>query len=97
MTVLPVAGTTPVARPTPPTPPAAAAPAGPTGFASALDAVSKAGAQADALGTDVATGRLQDVHEFMAASSKAQLAVELTVALRNRAVEAYQEIMRMQV
>lgn len=97
MAVAPVGGAAPVVRATPPTPPVAAAPAGGTGFAGALDAVARAGAQADQLGTQVATGQLQDVHEFMAASSKAQLAVELTVAVRNRAVEAYQEIMRMQV
>ena len=66
-------------------------------FASGLEAVSKMQETADQLGTQVATGSLQDVHEFMAASAKANLAVELTVAVRNKAVEAYQEIMRMQV
>ena len=70
---------------------------GKTDFASGLEAVSKMQETADQLGTQVATGRLQDVHEFMAAAAKANLAVELTVAVRNKAVEAYQEIMRMQV
>ena len=66
-------------------------------FGAGLDAVSKATQHADALGQQVATGQLQDIHQFMAASTKASLAVELTVAIRNKAVEAYQEIMRMQV
>jgi flagellar hook-basal body complex protein FliE len=66
-------------------------------FAAGLDAVTKATQHADALGQQVATGQLQDIHQFMAASAKANLAVELTVAIRNKAVEAYQEIMRMQI
>ena len=66
-------------------------------FASGLQAVDKAMQQADALGQQVATGQLKDVHQFTAAAAKANLAMELTVAVRNRAVEAYQEIMRMQV
>ncbi len=59
--------------------------------------MSKLTQKADSLAEGVATGDLQDVHQFTAAAAKAQLGVELTVALRNRAVEAYQEIMRMQV
>ena len=47
--------------------------------------------------TGVATGQITDIHQFTTAAAKAQLGVELTVAVRNRAVEAYQEIMRMQV
>ena len=74
-----------------------AAPSGKSTFADGLEAVTKATQQADALGQQVATGQLQDIHQFMAASAKANLAVELTVAVRNKAVEAYQEIMRMQV
>jgi len=45
----------------------------------------------------LATDRLTDIHDYTTAATKAQLGVQLTVALRNRAVEAYQEIMRMQV
>lgn len=66
-------------------------------FTKSLEAVAQLEAKADALGTQVATGQLQDVHDFMAAAAKATLGVQLTVAIRNRAVEAYQEIMRMQV
>lgn len=45
----------------------------------------------------LATGDLVDVQQFTAASAKASLAVELTAAVRNRAVDAFSEIMRMQV
>ena len=71
--------------------------AGASAFAESLESVSKLTQKADNLAEGVATGGLQDVHQFSAAAAKAQLGVELTVALRNRAVEAYQEIMRMQV
>jgi flagellar hook-basal body complex protein FliE len=71
--------------------------AGALDFAKGLEAVSQATAEADALGAKVATGELQDIHQFMAAQAKASLSMELTVAVRNKAVEAYQEIMRMQV
>ena len=69
----------------------------PGAFANALNSVSNLTGTADSLAEGVATGSLTDVHQFTAAAAKAQLGVELTVALRNRAVEAYQEIMRMQV
>ncbi len=72
-------------------------PAGGSAFADALKDVGKLTGTADQLAEGVATGTLTDVHQFTAAAAKAQLGVELTVALRNRAVEAYQEIMRMQV
>ena len=66
-------------------------------FADSLSSVSNLTSNTDALAQQLATGQLTDIHQFTAAAAKAQLGVELTVAVRNRAVEAYQEIMRMQV
>ncbi len=53
--------------------------------------------QADTLAVKAATGDLTDVHDYMIASTEASVATELTVAVRNKAVEAFNEIMRMQV
>ncbi|MCW2599385.1 MAG: Flagellar hook-basal body complex protein FliE [Frankiales bacterium] len=66
-------------------------------FADSLNSVTQLTNGADQLAESVATGTLTDVHQFATAAAKAQLGVELTVALRNRAIESYQEIMRMQV
>ena len=93
MAIPPIGGIAPVV----PTGVAPASSAPKVDFMGALDSVTKATAEADALGKQVATGELQDIHQFMAAQAKASLAMELTVAVRNRAVEAYQEIMRMQI
>lgn len=42
-------------------------------------------------------GELTDVHQLMIESQKALLGLELTVQIRDKAVEAYQEMMRLQV
>ena len=51
----------------------------------------------DSLAVQAATGDLKDVHDYMIASTRSGVAAEMTVAVRNRAVEAFSEIMRMQV
>jgi len=42
-------------------------------------------------------GQMQDVHQLFIASEKASLNLELTVQIRNKMIEAYQEIMRTQI
>jgi flagellar hook-basal body complex protein FliE len=53
--------------------------------------------QASDLTTKAATGQIDNIHDVTIASEKAKLALELTVSIRDKAVEAYQEIMRMQI
>lgn len=43
------------------------------------------------------TGNVEDIHQVMIAAEKANVALQLTVQIRNKVIEAYQEIMRMQV
>lgn len=64
---------------------------------SALDSVNTSQQVADGLAQQASTGSLTDVHDYMIASTQAQLATELTVAVRNRALESFQSIMSMQV
>jgi flagellar hook-basal body complex protein FliE len=62
-----------------------------------LNQVSQLEHNTDAVTQSVATGGGAQIHDLMIASTKAQLGVDLLVQVRNKAVEAYQEIMRLQV
>ena len=44
-----------------------------------------------------AVGDLESVSDYMIAATEAQLATEITVAVRDRAISAFNDIMRMQV
>lgn len=66
-------------------------------LARGVDSLQAMQSTADGLAVAAATGDLTDVHDFMIASTQAQLATELTVAVRNKALEAFSEIMRMPI
>jgi flagellar hook-basal body complex protein FliE len=79
----------------------AGAAGGPNGdFASmlskGLESVQTAQSKAGDLAVQVANGTLQDPAQYTMASTEAALGLQLTMAIRNKAVEAFQEIMRMQ-
>lgn len=57
-----------------------------------VDAMQKAAEQA---ATDFAEGRSHDIHGTLVTLGKADVAFRLLGAVRNRALEAYREIMRM--
>ena len=42
-------------------------------------------------------GQMQDVHQLLLTAEKSSLNLELTVQIRNKVIEAYQEIMRTQI
>ena len=54
-------------------------------------------ADADRSAEQITTGQAQARHSAMATLNKASLALDLTVQVRNKAIESYQEIMRMQM
>ena len=66
-------------------------------LATSLDQLQSTQATADTLAQQAATGNLQDVSDYMVASNEASLATQTVVTLKNQAVSAFNEIMRMPV
>ena len=61
-----------------------------------LEGVQASQTNANNLAVQVADGTLQDPAQYTMAATEASLALDLTMAIRNKAVDAFQEIMRMQ-
>lgn len=51
----------------------------------------------DKMNAALAAGQVEDVSQVILASQKAEIALQLTLQLRNRAISATQELLRMQV
>ena len=66
-------------------------------LAAAFDQLQGAQNTSNQLATQAATGDLRDVHDYMIAANEAKLATDVVVTIKNKAVEAFNEIMRMPV
>ncbi|WP_050181457.1 flagellar hook-basal body complex protein FliE [Domibacillus robiginosus] len=62
-----------------------------------LNNVMKTEAESNSLTTKMVNGENVDLHQVMAAAQKSGITMQLTLEVRNKAVEAYQEMMRMQM
>ena len=63
----------------------------------AIDGMQSAQANADNLATQAATGSLTNVSDYMVAADEANIQTQLTAAVRNNALQAFQQIMGMQL
>ncbi len=66
-------------------------------FESAIEDVRQAQWELDEQQYLLATGQVDDAHAVSIAAAEAQLTVDLLVQLRNSAVEAYNEIIRLNI
>jgi len=62
----------------------------------AIDELRSLQSESDTLKVAAVTGDLDDIHAAMIASSRAAVTLELVAAVRNKGVDAFNEIMRMQ-
>lgn len=63
----------------------------------AVQAVDDAQNEADEQATKLVTGEAENLHDVIIATEEASIMLSLAQQVRNRAVEAYQEIMRTQI
>lgn len=71
-----------------------------SGFAAALtgavDNLQQLQSTSNTLAIQAVTGDLNDIHTATIASTRAQVTLELVAAVRNKGVDAFNEVMRMQ-
>lgn len=66
-------------------------------LADAINKVNEAQLKADELTRQFLVGEVQDIHQVTIAMQEARLTMQLALEVRNKVVEAYQEIARMQI
>ncbi|UQD51704.1 flagellar hook-basal body complex protein FliE [Bacillus methanolicus] len=62
-----------------------------------IDKMNEAQNQSDLMTEKLARGENVDLHQVMIAAQKASITLQATIEIRNKVIEAYQEVMRMQV
>lgn len=60
-----------------------------------LDSLAAMDGTTSSLAAQAATGDLENIHDYVIAAQEMQTATELTTTIRNKALEAFSEIMRM--
>lgn len=63
----------------------------------AIGAAEEASVENQRINAELLAGETDDLHTALIASQKAQLTLSLAVQIRNKAVDAYNDIMRMQL
>lgn len=97
---MPIAPIGPVV-PTAPTAPVVAATSSTSGgfadvLSGAVDQVQATQGESDTLALQAVTGNLTDIHDATIAAARADVTMQLAATIRNKGVDAFNEIMRMQ-
>lgn len=66
-------------------------------LSNALDNVNKSQLESEEYRNLLITGEIDNLHDVTIAQEKANISLQLTLSIRNKMVEAYREIMRMQI
>ena len=66
-------------------------------FKEAIEAVNKTDAEDKASNMGLLSGNFDNLHTLMINAEKADIALGLTIQIRNKVIEAYNEVMRMQI
>lgn len=66
-------------------------------LAEKIDQLNSLQLRTDELARAAATGDLTDIHEYTIAAAESGVATQLAVAVRDRAVQSFNELMRMQL
>jgi flagellar hook-basal body complex protein FliE len=62
-----------------------------------IEQINQSQIESDKMTEALATGKNVELHDVMISAQKASVTMSLAVEVRNKAIEAYQEMMRMQV
>jgi len=66
-------------------------------LSNALDNVNRLQLESEEYKNLLITGEIDNLHDVTIAQEKANISLQLTLSIRNKIVEAYREIMRMQI
>ena len=66
-------------------------------FKTALDKVNDLQNDSQKYKDMISTGNIDNIHEAMIAGEKASVALQFTINVQNKVIEAYKEIMRLQI